>query len=126
MISYDKHGYDLAEEILELSIKNQKALFKTIESDIAADFLPVCGSIDWSTLCQETGCLTPWTLNSCGLGLINRIAMGPSTMKGTSLVRAFLYSSSPSRKRYFVKVWLREKHNDSANKSKSSKTLRTK
>ena len=40
MISYDKHGYDLAEEILELSIKNQKALFKTIESDIAADFLP--------------------------------------------------------------------------------------
>ncbi len=40
MISYDKHGYDLAEEILELSIKNQKALFKTMESDIAADFLP--------------------------------------------------------------------------------------
>jgi magnesium transporter len=40
MISYDKHGYDLAEEILELSIKNQKALFRTMESDIAADFLP--------------------------------------------------------------------------------------
>lgn len=40
MISYDKHGYDLAEEILELSIKNQKALFRTMESDIVADFLP--------------------------------------------------------------------------------------
>ena len=40
MISHDKHGYDLAEEILELSIKNQKALFRTMESDIAADFLP--------------------------------------------------------------------------------------
>lgn len=35
-----KHGFDLAEEILTLSIKDQKTMFKTLEADIAADFLP--------------------------------------------------------------------------------------
>ncbi len=40
MINLNQHGYDLAEQVIQLSIKNQKLLFKTLDVDIAADFLP--------------------------------------------------------------------------------------
>ena len=40
MIDLNQHGYDLADEITRLSIKNQKQLFKTIDIDRAAEFFP--------------------------------------------------------------------------------------
>lgn len=40
MIDVTQHGYDLADEIFKLSIKNQKLLFKTMDIERAAEFLP--------------------------------------------------------------------------------------
>ncbi|MDA0871639.1 MAG: hypothetical protein O2987_02050, partial [Firmicutes bacterium] len=40
MIDVTQHGYDLADEVFKLSIKNQKLLFKTIDIERAAEFLP--------------------------------------------------------------------------------------
>lgn len=40
LINLNQHGYDLAEQVIQLSIKNQKLLFKTLDANIAADFLP--------------------------------------------------------------------------------------